>query len=134
MYKIQKISIDGKDYNLGYRVTTLDMKSLGFKNNPYIHQYPMNEWYFLPEENLVPGEDDWGGIWVARTMSKGKGTVYDAYRRKTNPMKTRFFKALFDEVLYVNSYRIKTNGICIIEEIDVTDIFEKIDSKHSNTI
>ena len=115
MVKIQTIDLEGKTYFLGYRVVTEDLKSLGLRNNPNIITYPINEWYFLSEEKVKEGKEDFGGIWVARTLSSAKGL--SKYMKNKHSTPTRIFKATLDRILYFNSYRIKTNGIMLFEEI-----------------
>lgn len=114
MYKIHTIRLGNKEYPLGYRVVTDDLKSLGLRNNPNIIQYPFNQWYLLSENMVEGGDNDWGGIWVARTLSGAKGLkkyMAHKYRRET-----RIFLAALDQILFFNSYRIKTNGIKMFEE------------------
>lgn len=118
MVKIHEVTLDDKVYPLGYRVVTEDMKSLGLRNNTNIHTYPISEWYFLPEEDVVPGNEDWagwGGFWVARTL--GGARTIQRYMRNEHSQETRIFKAALDDILYSNSYRIKTNGLLLFEEI-----------------
>ena len=113
--KIQKITLEGKIFNAGYRVLTTDLKSLGLRRNPNIIQYPVGEWLFLPKDQISEGISDWGGIWVARTLSNAKKLV--DYMSDKHSQDTRLFKCAIDKVLYSNSYRVKTNGIFLLEEI-----------------
>lgn len=112
---LQKIVFDNKEYFLGYKVVTNEMKSLGLRRNPTIIQYPVNEWLYLPQEHLKKNKEDLGGIWVARRPG-GARTIVN-YMRKKHSTETRVFKALLDDVLYANSYRVKTNGVLLFEEI-----------------
>jgi len=68
----------------------------------------------LPEDEARRGKLDWGGIWVARTLSAAKGLR--KYYREMMHQNSRIFKATLDRILYANSYGIKTNGICMFEE------------------
>jgi hypothetical protein len=116
---LRKIVFDNREYYLGYKVVTDEMKSLGLRSNPNIIEYPINEWLYLPKDQLKNGKEDWGGIWVARDASNARNlTKYMEIKHDTN---TRVFKALLDKVLYANSYRVKTNGVFLFEEI--TDRF-----------
>ncbi len=118
MAKIKKVTLDDKVYPLGYKVVTEDMKSLGLRGNPNIHTYPTGEWYFLPEEDVVEGNSDWagwGGFWVARTL--GGARTLQRYMMEEHSQKARIFKAALDDILYANSYRIKTNGLLLFEEV-----------------
>ena len=115
MHKIQSVDLEGRVYPAGYRVLTKDLKSLGLRKNPNIIQYPFRQWYFLPEEQLKRGNDDWGGIWVTRTLPAAKKLV--DYMKQKHNVETRLFKAAIDRILYANSYRVKTNGIYLMEEL-----------------
>lgn len=116
MTTLHTINLKGIIYFLGYKVVTTDLKSLGLRDNPNIIQYKVNEWCFLPEEEIEEGKGDWGGIWVARTLSNAKGVIKSINRTK-NPFSTRIFEAALDQILYFNDYRIKTNGVMLFEEI-----------------
>ncbi len=112
---IHTININGNDYPLGYKVVTDDLKSLGLRRNPNIIAYSINDWYCLPKTQIKKGPDDFGGIWVARTLSNAK--TLKRYYEKNHLKHARVFKTLLDEILHFNSYRIKTNGIIMLEEI-----------------
>jgi len=101
--------------NIAYRVVTEDMKSLGLRKNPNILTYPVGEWFYLPKSQIVPGNCDYGGIWVCKRLSSAKALY--KYMKEKYAVKTRVFKALFDKDLYSNSYRTKTNGVKLLEEI-----------------
>ena len=109
--------LDDSAHPTGYRVTTLEMKSLGLRKNPNIIKYPLNKWYILPEDKIVEGKGDWGGIWVCRTLGKAKALSKYCLNRNKGGFKTRIFRAYYDQVLYKNDYRIKTNAIKLVEEI-----------------
>jgi hypothetical protein len=115
MHKIQTITLEDRMFNSGFRVLTEDLKSLGLRRNPNIIQYPFRKWYFLPTSQIQKGPDDRGGIWVTRTLSDAEKLV--KYMKEKHEIKTRLFKAAIDEILYINSYRIKTNGIYLLEEL-----------------
>ncbi len=112
---IDTINLNGDCYPVGYKVVTEDLKSLGLRRNPNIIAYSINEWYYLKENQIKDGPDDWGGIWVARTLSNAK--KLKKYYEEKHLKSARVFKATLDEILYFNSYRIKTNGIVMLEEI-----------------
>jgi hypothetical protein len=109
------ITIDDKIYSSGYKVVTSNLESLGLRRNPNIIKYPVAEWYFLPENKIVSGNDDFGGIWVAKTLSGAK--KLQQYMQEHYSKDTRIFKTAIDKILYSNSYRLKTNGINMLEEI-----------------
>lgn len=114
--RMKVVQIEDEYYPMGYRVVTEDLRSLGLRENPNILQYPIGEWFCLPSEDVVWGEDDWGGIWLART--EGKAWEYREYMREKHAKETRVFKAAMGQILYCNSSgRIKTDAICMFEEI-----------------
>jgi hypothetical protein len=115
MYKIQTVILEDRLFYSGFRVVTENLRSLGLRGNLNIIQYPFREWYFLPASQLKRGSGDWGGIWVMRTLSDAKKLV--RYMKEKHDIKTRLFRSAIDEILYTNSYRIKTNGICLLEEL-----------------
>ena len=115
MNKIHTIILDGNLYQVGYKVVTRDLGSLGLRKNPNIIIYPFQKWYCLPEDKVEKGSGDWGGIWVARIPSIARNLR--RYVKERYSKDTRIFKATLDEILYFNSYRIKTNGIMMYEEI-----------------
>lgn len=116
MFPIHKEEIDGTEYQIGYKVVTEDLRSLGLRRNPNIYTFPIKEWYHLDESEIKKGPDHYGGIWVARTLSHAKKIIRDIHRTK-NPFPTRIFKTAIDEILYCNERSIKTNSIMLLEEI-----------------
>ena len=112
---METINLEDKIYFVGYRVLTKDLKSLGLRRNPNILQYPIGEWYFLPKNYIIEGKDDFGGIWVARTF--GNARKLSEYMKEKHDTETRLFKTAIDRILFENSYRIKTNGIYLFEEL-----------------
>lgn len=115
MVRINIVNLENRTYLIGYKVVTQDLKSLGLRNNPNILQYPINKWYFLPKEKIKRDSKDYGGIWVTRTLSDAK--KLSKYMKDKYNIKTRIFKTTLDQILFFNSYRIKTNGIMLYKEI-----------------
>ena len=115
MVRIYRIKLGNKEYPLGFKVVTQELKSLGLRKNPNLIQYPLNQWYYLPEDKVRPGKSDWGGIWVCRTLYAAKNLA--KYVNEKYRIKTRIFKAALGRILYCNSYRIKTDAIFLFEEI-----------------
>jgi hypothetical protein len=113
--KIHTVTLDDIVYPLGYKVVTAEMKSLGLRRNPNILTYPLDEWYILPPDQIEEGKGDWGGIWVVRQLGKARQLQF--YMANKHDVDTRMFRAALRDVLYCNSYRIKTSGIYLIEEI-----------------
>jgi hypothetical protein len=116
MPRIHTTNLEGKTYPMAYKIVTQDMRSLGLRNNPNLHQYPLDEWYFLPSEQVVEGAGDWGGIWLCRIPSNA--FFMKKYMLKKHKVKTRIFKACLADILFCNSYRIKTNGVRLFEEMN----------------
>ena len=115
MPRVHTDTIDGTVYNIAYRVVTTDLRALGLNKNPNILEYPFNEWYFLPPKKLEEGPGDWGGIWLARIPSNAR--KLQKYMRVNRDTETRIFKAAIDQILFINDYRLKTNGMMLYEEM-----------------
>ena len=115
--KIEIAKIEGDNYNVAYKVVTSDMKSLGLRKNPHIITYEFNEWLWLSSENVEKGNGDFGGIWAARTP--GGARKYQKYMADKYGQETLAFKSLIGKVLYVNPGRVKTDGICLIERMNL---------------
>jgi len=99
----------------GYKVVTYDMKSLGLRKNPNILTYPLAEWYKLPDDWIIEGNEDWGGIWVAR--KKGGARTLQRYMKDKYDINARIFLSKLGRILFENSYRIKTDAIFMVDEI-----------------
>ena len=101
--------------NIAYKVVTRDLKSLGLRKNPNILTFPINEWFYLPKEKVKNGKGDWGGVWVAKNLSGAN--KLKKYMKEKYSQKARIFKSEIDKILYQNSYRVKTDGLRLLEEI-----------------
>ena len=100
---------------LKYKVVTQNLKSLGLRKNPNILSYKINKWKCLPKNKIKSGNSDWGGIWVAQTLSNAR-KLKDYMKNKYN-QQTRIFVTLIGSIIYENSYRCKTDRIKLIKEI-----------------
>jgi hypothetical protein len=100
---------------IGYKVVTKDLQSLGLRNNPNIIKYPINRWYKLNNKNIIKGKQDFGGIWVASTLSGAR--KLSKYMKEKYNKEVRIFKSVLGNILYENSYRIKADSILLKEEI-----------------
>lgn len=114
-FRIHTVELEGEIYPMGYRVVTEDFKSLGLRQNPNILEYPVRQWYFLPEDQIQEGKDDWGGIWVARIPSKAR--EIQKYMLERYNVRTKIFYAALGEILYCNNGHIKTDAINMFEEL-----------------
>lgn len=113
--KIQTTNISGREFYCGYKVVRENMTSLGLRKNPNIMTFRLNDWIYLPEEKVIGGISDDGGIWLART--EGRANAYRKYMKENYNVEARIFHSLIDRVLFVNSDRLKTNGIKLIKEL-----------------
>lgn len=103
--------------NKYYRVLTENMRSLGLRKNPNIIQYSLNRKIELKSEDIVPGKDDFGGIWVCSKLSNAK--TLKKYMLRKHGVNARIFEAQIGNILYENSYRTKTDSIILTKEIVV---------------
>jgi len=107
--------INERFYPLGYKIVTEEMKSLGLRNNPNIMTFPIDEWVVLPDEKVVPGKADFGGIWAA--LHKGSIPTLKNYMAEMYGVKTRAFLTAMQRPVFANSYRVKSQGVFLLEEI-----------------
>ena len=114
--KLKRITLEGINYNLGYKVVTMNMESLGLRKNPNIIQFKVGEWTDLSPDKIVRGRGDYGGIWLA--ISSSAGNRLRMYMLDHYSKETRMFEAIVRDVLFYNSYRMKTSGLKILEEIN----------------
>jgi len=108
------ISIDGISRPVLFKVVTHDLKSLGLRKNPNIMTFSENVWS-TSNTNPKSGNSDVGGIWSALKFSGAK--TLSKYMESHYSLKTRIFKAAADTPLYANSYRVKSAGIYLFEEV-----------------
>ena len=119
-------------FHMGWRVVTTQMRSLGLRRNPHILTYPFREWVDLPADQLESSDGDWGGIWTARTPS-GARTV-QKYMRQEYGVDTRVFRSFISNIMHANSYRVKSQGIFLFDEVnDFNTYFHgKVSSKRQD--
>ena len=115
--KVQQTNFDDKNYFCAYKVVRADMTSLGLRKNPNIMTFHLDDWIYLPEEKVVEGIGDYGGIWLART--EGSAHAYKKYMKNKHSVEARIFLSLIDRVLFVNEGRVKTNGVRLIKELGI---------------
>lgn len=103
---------------IAFKVVTPDMKSLGLKRNPYILKYPEDDVLFqLPQEMVEEGAQDFGGIWVKKTLSEAKRMVKYMAEEKGLAGCRIFLCLLPGRILFENKYRMKTESILPICEV-----------------
>lgn len=108
-------TIDGISRPILYKVVTIDNKSLGLRHNPNIMVFTPGEWVILDENSIVPGKSDWGGIWSALTKSKAK--ELSKYMKNKKSIDTNIFLTAIYEPLFANSYRVKSGGVMLLENL-----------------
>lgn len=106
---------NGIFYPLAYKVVTDDLNSLGLRRNPNIIHFPLQKWIELDQDQVVPGMDDYGGIWSALRKSSIK--TLKAHCLNTWGMQTRGFLVAIKNPVYANTYRIKSQGVILLKEI-----------------
>ena len=109
--------IDGALRPILFKVVTSDLKSLGLRRNSNIMQFSIGEWVKLPDCKTQPGNGDWGGIWSALKLSGAK--TLSKYVSDTYGITTRAFQVSLDTPLYANSYRVKSQGVFLLKELDL---------------
>lgn len=107
--------VDGFLRPILFKVVTSDLKSLGLRHNPNIMQFSIGEWVELSSEELFIGNRDWGGIWSALKLSGAK--TLTKYMREQYNISTRIFHVAINRPLYANSYRVKSQGVILLEEL-----------------
>lgn len=105
-----------------YKVVTEDMCSLGLRKNPNIMRFELGKWKYELPENVDRSSNDFGGIWVAQSLSGAKGLIKYLNKKsikENRPELTRcrLFEVEIGEVLYQNSYRVKTDKVKFIKEL-----------------
>lgn len=107
-----------------YKVVSEDLQSLGLRKNPNIMTFPIGEWVYEPKDRIDRSSNDLGGIWVAQTLSGAKGLV--KYMRKKAQKENkpeynnvRLFEVEIGDILFQNSYRVKTDKVKLTKEIKI---------------
>jgi len=113
-FKWQKV--DGLLRPILFKVVTSDLKSLGLRRNPNIIQYSVGEWMILPDDKPQVGINDWGGIWSVLRLSRARKLT--KYMFEKYAVVTRTFWIAADAPLFANDYRIKSQGVILLEEMD----------------
>ena len=113
---LETVIIEGKEYAVGYKVLTMEHKSLGgLRRNPNIINYPINEWYYLTPDKILGGRSDWGGIWLKRKI--GGARNLQQYMFREYQTETLVYYTAIDIILYANRESVKTNGIILLESL-----------------
>lgn len=94
-----------------YKTVTGGLRSLGLRNNPTILKYIVGGWVYSP--TVKKGKADDGGIWVAVRRS-GAETLKKYMKKKYN-RSCRVYTVEIGDILYQNSYRLKTNKVKLVK-------------------
>jgi hypothetical protein len=108
--------VDGLLRPILFKVVTSDLKSLGLRRNPNIIQYSVGEWITLSDDETQAGITDWGGIWSVLRLSRAK--TLTKYMFEKYSVVTRTFWIAVDSPLFANDYRVKSQGVIFLEEMD----------------
>lgn len=105
-----------------YKVVTHDMKSLGLRKNPNIMTFELNVWMKEKPENINRSANDFGGIWVAQSLSGARSLIKYLKKKAMKENRPelnncRIFEVEIGEILYQNSYRVKTDKVKFIKEL-----------------
>lgn len=76
--------------------------------------FPPNHWIKEPR-TLEYNNKDWGGIWCCGKLSSAKA-LKKYYEKKYG--NARISKCEIGKILYENSYRLKTDKVKLIEEVN----------------
>jgi len=109
------VEVDSKWYPLGFKVVDSKNRSLGLRNNQNIITFFPNAWNDLPKNQTEAGPNDWGGVWSALSLSGA--TTLRKHCLNTWGMKTKIYYAALSNPLYANSYRVKSQGLMLLEEL-----------------
>ena len=119
---------NGKLKPIVFKVVTQDLESLGLRKNPNIMRFEIGVWNCLSDNKVNIGNSDWGGIWSAVKFSGAK--TLSKYMEEKHNVPTRTFLTIIDNPVYANSYRVKSQGICLLEEVFTrTNLFFRCDSR-----
>lgn len=96
-----------------YKVVTDQLKSLGLRKNPNIMQFETD----VPKREPFPvkGKGDAGGIWVANGL--GNANTLKKYMLNKHGVPCRVFECEIGNILYQNSYRVKTDCVTLRKEV-----------------
>lgn len=111
------VRLEQRWYPLGFRVLTNDLKSLGLRGNTTILTYKIGEWTKLQKSQLIFDDVDEGGIFSGVSLSAARKTQESCRNRQRNPFETRVFYAAILNPFLSNSYKVKSQGLMLLEEL-----------------
>lgn len=109
------MTIEGISRPVIFKVVTESYQSLGLRRNPNILTFPPGEWVILDEDSIVPGKDDRGGIWAART--RGTANEIKKYMLEKRGQETKIFLTVIDRPVFISNQkdRVKSGGVMLLE-------------------
>lgn len=96
-----------------YKVVTSELESLGLRKNPNVMVFSIGQWVCEKEPKL--GKSDIGGIWVCRT--KSRANELRRYMKSRWEKDVKVFTVDIGNILYSNSYRVKTDRVKLLLEV-----------------
>jgi len=109
------MKLKGLWHPLGYKVVTIENISLGLRKNPTPLHFPDHEWVKMKKENLIYSDEDAGGIWTA--LKKSGGETLQKYMYNQYGKRTKIYLTALLNPIFANSYRVKSQGVMLLEEI-----------------
>lgn len=116
-------TIEGVRRPVTLKVVTDNYQSLGLRRNPNILTFSLGQWVQLDEKSIKTGKGDWGGIWSTLTISRAR--ELGEYMNSNYNINTNIFLTALDKPLYANSYRVKSGGVMLLEEIKKLERLQK---------
>lgn len=111
------VRVENKWFPLGYKVVTQENQSLGLRRNPTIYTYKVGEWNIMPTDQIIRGDVDEGGIFSGASLASARKTQKYCLERQIDPFETRIFFAAIYKPFLANGYKVKSQGIMLLEEL-----------------
>lgn len=89
--------------------------SLGLRKNPTPLHFPEQKWVKIPWYKLIFAKDDAGGIWSALKLSGA--TTLKKYMMDQYGVGTKIYLTALHNPVFANSYRVKSQGVMLLEEL-----------------
>ncbi len=105
-------------FPLGYKVVTLENRSLGLRRNPTIYTYNIGKWNIMPTDQIIRDGVDEGGIFSGASLASARKTQKYCLERPKNPFETKIFFAAVYKPFLANDYKVKSQGIMLLEEVE----------------
>ncbi|QQG41839.1 MAG: hypothetical protein HYV90_00805 [Candidatus Woesebacteria bacterium] len=111
------VKIEKMWFPLGYKVVTQKNQSLGLRRNPTIYTYKIGEWNIMPDDQIIGDDVDEGGIFSGASLASARKTQKYCLERQKDPFETRIFFAAVYKPFLANGYKVKSQGIMLLEEL-----------------